>query len=82
MVRVLHLTLAECRTCRRKSMGKLEQVLERRIQQLRGWMEKNGRTCWEEQRHLEEGTAEQVYWHCGYLSALQDVLTHLAKSVN
>ena len=32
-----------------------------------------------EQKHLEEGTEERIYWHCGYLSALTDVLNQLRR---
>lgn len=28
----------------------------------------------EEQKHLDAGTAEQAYWHYGYMIALKDVL--------
>jgi uncharacterized protein YecT (DUF1311 family) len=61
---------------------RLKQVLEERAQELRAWLEKKGHNCWHEQRHLNEDSAEQVYWHFGYLSALQDVLARLPKQVN
>ena len=61
---------------------RLENVLEQRAKDLRRWLETNGRECWDEQKHLQEGSAEQVYWHFGYLSAVQDVLARLGKRVN
>lgn len=59
---------------------RLEQVLEQRAKNLRGWLEIHGSECWDEQKHLEEASTEQIYWHFGYLSALQDVLGQLAKN--
>lgn len=58
---------------------RLEQVLQQRAKDLRGWLETHGSDCWDEQRHLKEESIEQIYWHFGYLSALQDVLGQLAK---
>ena len=33
-------------------------------------------TVLNEQRHLDEGSAERAYWHAGYAQALRDVLAH------
>jgi hypothetical protein len=41
---------------------------------LRDWLKENAPECCEEQRHLDAGTPERVYWHYGYLCALRDVL--------
>jgi hypothetical protein len=41
---------------------------------LRRWLAENAPAMVEEQRHLEEGSAERAYWHYGYMMALQDVL--------
>ena len=59
---------------------RLEQVLEQRAKDLQGWLDTQGGDCWDEQKHLREGSIEQIYWHFGYLSALQDVLGQLAKN--
>ena len=56
---------------------KLQKRLERRAEELRAWLEENGRECVQEQRHLCDGSDEQVHWHFGYLAALQDVLAQL-----
>lgn len=61
---------------------RLKTVLEQRAQELRGWLEKQGRECWDEQKHLRPGSPEQIYWHFGYLSALDDVLAQLAKGLS
>jgi hypothetical protein len=49
------------------------ELLKNRADELRSWLDENAPQCSEEQRHLDEGTAERAYWHYGYLSALQDV---------
>lgn len=61
---------------------RLQQLLKNRAEELRKWLESRGHQCWTEQRHLKEGSAEQVYWHFGYFSAIQDVLTQLGKRSN
>jgi hypothetical protein len=61
---------------------RIENVLEQRAKELRGWLETNGGNCWTEQRHLRVGTPEQIYWHFGYLAALRDVLAKLEQQVN
>jgi hypothetical protein len=60
----------------------IERALRRRADELRKWLEQNGEHCWDEQKHLQDGSSEQVYWHFGYLAALQDVLAQLGKKVN
>lgn len=57
----------------------LPEALRKRREELQAWLQENGRECWGEQRHLHEGSAEQIYWHFGYLAALQDVLAQLGK---
>ena len=52
----------------------IEQLLRQRIQALKAWLEQAAPRCTAEQRHLEEGTVERIYWHYGYLVALQDAL--------
>lgn len=60
----------------RASVGRLvEMALRKRISGLRKWLRQNAPECGEEQKHLEEGTPERVYWHYGYMVALRDILT-------
>ena len=52
-------------------MQSLESVLRERLNGL----ERDGDgKAHREQRHLERGTDERVYWHHGYASALKDIL--------
>lgn len=48
--------------------------IEERERALRGWITHNAPECFEEQKHLEEGSQERVYWHYGYMTALRDVV--------
>ena len=54
----------------------------RRIQErervLREWLSANAPECFSEQKHLEEGSQERVYWHYGYMVALRDVVRLLS----
>ena len=45
-----------------------------RLGAMSDWLESHGAVAAIEQRHLDEGTAEQAYWHLGYMSALADAL--------
>jgi hypothetical protein len=44
---------------------------------LRRWLAENAPSCATSQRHLDPGTLEQVYWHYGYVCAIQDILALL-----
>ena len=48
--------------------------LQQRTTDLTEWLQKESPECFTEQKHLDPGTQERVYWHFGYLSALNDVL--------
>lgn len=48
--------------------------IEDRARVLSEWLRKNAPECYTEQKHLEEGSQERVYWHYGYLAALRDVV--------
>jgi len=52
-------------------------VVEERAKNLKQWLQENGADCFHEQRHLDEGTPERIYWHYGYMVAIQDVLRFL-----
>jgi len=51
------------------------QVISDRISSLTRWLEESPFHCESIQKHLEQGTAEQAYWHYGYLCALKDVVS-------
>jgi hypothetical protein len=38
------------------------------------WLMDVGPSCFAEQRHLNAGSVERVYWHYGYMVALNDAL--------
>ena len=44
------------------------------------WLKKVAPYVFEEQKQLDADTVERIYWHYGYLVALRDVLTRLAKA--
>lgn len=52
------------------------QRIEERRDGLRNWLREEGGVCLD-QAHLESGTDERAYWHHGYCSALNDVLSLL-----
>jgi hypothetical protein len=54
--------------------------IEKRVADLREWLQKNAPASLSEQKHLEEGTQERIYWHYGYMVALRDVLRFLTES--
>lgn len=54
--------------------------IEKRASDLRDWLKQNAPGCFTEQRHLDENSREQVYWHYGYMVALRDVLRFLTDS--
>jgi hypothetical protein len=52
--------------------------LKKRRDDLSAWLKKEDPTCFSQQKHLEEGTGERVYWHYGYLTAVRDALELLS----
>jgi len=48
---------------------------KQRKDDLRDWIKADTRHS--DQKHLDDGTAERLYWHTGYVSALSDVLEFL-----
>jgi hypothetical protein len=57
----------------------LIKLLHERAADVSEWLQKENPQCFAEQRHLNLGAPERVYWHLGYLSALNDIselLTH------
>ena len=54
-------------------------MLERRIDALMEWLAKENGVSMGEQRHLDSGTPERLYWHYGYYMALRDILEMLPR---
>jgi len=52
----------------------INDLLQKRHDDLFAWLSEYAPDCVAEQRHLDKGTSEQVYWHYGYLLAIKDVL--------
>jgi hypothetical protein len=52
-------------------------AVERRIKDTAEWLKKNGGNFSSEQKHLDEGSQERIYWHYGYLVALKDMMRFL-----
>jgi hypothetical protein len=50
------------------------QAITDKAASLTRWLTENAPDCERSQKHLEEGTTEQAYWHYGYLCAIRDVL--------
>jgi hypothetical protein len=56
-----------------RESGEFRRIQERECA-LHEWIEKNAPECQCEQKHLDEGSQERVYWHYGYMVALRDVI--------
>jgi hypothetical protein len=52
----------------------LSKRLQHRIDGQREWLLKSNPFVFQEQKHLNEGSVERIYWHYGYSVALIDVL--------
>jgi hypothetical protein len=48
--------------------------IEGRCRELKEWISHRAPQCFQERKHLDEGSEERGYWAHGYLSALQDVV--------
>ncbi len=55
------------------------QAITEKIAVLTRWLAENASDCERTQKHLDKGTAEQAYWHYGYLCALRDVIAVINK---
>lgn len=55
--------------------------LEERSAAIKNWLRDVAPECAVEQKHLEEGSQERVYWHYGYLAAIQDVMRLLGREL-
>lgn len=57
-------------------------ALEQRARDTAEWLKRNGRECFDEQKHLDQNTQERIYWHYGYLIAIRDVIRFLTGEVS
>jgi len=55
-------------------MNTVEDALRKRLEGLTDWIKENAPECNTEQKHLDAGSRERVYWHLGYACALRDAL--------
>lgn len=51
-----------------------KERVEQRRDDMRAWLKEYAPECFDEQRHLDEGSRERAYWHYGYLVAMTDLL--------
>jgi hypothetical protein len=49
--------------------------ITRRAAELEAWLEQEAPYARFDQRHLDQHTPEQAYWHLGYQRALTDILS-------
>jgi hypothetical protein len=49
-------------------------LLERRRDDIRGWLDDEAPYTACDQKHLDANTPERAYWHHGYQAALSDVI--------
>lgn len=56
-------------------------ALERRAKGIRDWLERNGRECFVEQKHVRSSSQERIYWHYGYMVALMDALAYITNGM-
>jgi len=50
------------------------QAISDKATALTRWLADNAPYCETSQKHLDQGTVEQAYWHYGYVCAIRDVL--------
>ncbi len=55
------------------------QALSNRVDELTRWLADRAPYCDAEQKHLDDGSVEQAYWHYGYVCALRDVLSMINR---
>lgn len=58
----------------KRTMIKSLKRFEQRANAIELWLQENGGGALDEQRHLDAGTLERVYWHFGYMVALRDAI--------
>lgn len=50
-----------------------KEYLDDRIEGLKDWLIEQAPACFKEQKHLDEGSPERIYWHYGELMTLIDL---------
>lgn len=50
------------------------QDISKKADALTRWLAKKAPSCETSQKHLDQGTVEQAYWHYGYVCAIRDIL--------
>jgi hypothetical protein len=50
------------------------QTISEKAEALTRWLAERAPYCQNSQKHLDEGTVEQTYWHYGYVCAIRDIL--------
>jgi hypothetical protein len=50
------------------------QAISHKAEALAGWLAEHAPYCEDSQKHLDQGTIEQAYWHYGYVCAIRDLL--------
>ena len=55
------------------------QALSDKVQVLTHWLADHSPHCETSQKHLEERSVEQAYWHYGYVCALRDVISMISR---
>jgi hypothetical protein len=55
-------------------------LLQRRRDDIRGWLDDEAPYTAFEQKHLDADTPERAYWHHGYQAALADMLDMLRSA--
>ena len=56
-----------------QGIEKYKEYLDDRIKELKDWLIEQDPNCFKEQKHLDEGTPERIYWHYGQLMTLIDL---------
>ena len=56
-----------------RGIEKYKEYLDDRIKGLKDWLIEQDPNCFKEQKHLDEGTPERIYWHYGQLMTLIDL---------
>ena len=61
---------------------KQQEQLRARKRLLEEWLDECCPYAAVDQKHLDDGTPEQAYWHLGYMAALADIFSLIDKSTS
>ena len=50
------------------------RAISDKAEALTRWLAEHAPYCEDSQKHLDQGTSEQAYWHYGYVCAIRDIL--------